>query len=175
MHSQDSNGYFCIFVNNSQLHASFAYSGSTPLTSHCSNLNITDTNWYTLVVNPEIGTDAGSRVLIRISVYDSATAIDQCDLQASGIDNLGSALVLVGGEAGGIQGLLGCLELKVNGKSLNLENVVNNNEIRTDNCGSCDIMPPPCLNGGTCVPLNDYEFNCSCADPYFGDFCGEYC
>ena len=153
------------------MYANLVVSGQTH-TSHCSDLNITDTNWYTLVVEPIIGSDANNRVLISISEIGSAIR-DQCDLQASIINNFRSVPVLVGGGAGGVEGLMGCLELMINFKSLNLEVTVNGDTIHNDDdCGPCDIMP--CLNGGTCVPQNDYdEFSCTCADPYFGDTCGE--
>ena len=174
LQSEVSNDYFHISINNSQLHATVVV-GDQTRTSHCSNLNITDSRWYTLIVEPQIGTDTGSSVSISLSIFGSTIA-DRCDLQASIINNFRSAPVWVGGGAEGVEGLMGCLELMINFRSLNLEVTINDATIRNDDdCGSCDIMPSPCLNEGTCVPLNNYEFNCSCADPYFGDTCGECC
>ena len=177
LQAEDLNGYLHIFISNYQVHASLNASGIT-VTSYCSRVNITNNTWYTLTVEPVVeGCDANCQLYIALSYTADGTTIDQCNLGTPANTSLSSASVVIGGINVGraVDGLMGCLELMVNFNSLNLESIVDNNVIHTDDCGSCDIMPPPCLNGGTCVPLNDYEFNCSCADPYFGDFCGEYC
>ena len=140
------------------------------LSSHCSRVNITNTTWYRLVVEPVVeGCDASCQVNITLAYAADGTIIDQCNLVAIAITILSSAPVVIGGMAVGVEGLMGCLELMVNFNSLNLEGIVDDITIHTNDCGLCDILP--CFNGGLCVPLNDYEFNCSCVDPYFGDFC----
>ena len=175
LQAEDLNGYLHIFISNSQVHASLNISG-TNHSSHCSRVNITNTTWYRLTVEAIVeGCDANCQLNILLAYAADGTAIDQCNLVTSAITSLSYNPVVIGGinVGRGVDGLMGCLELMLNFNSLNLESIVDNNIIRTDDCGSCDIMPPPCLNGGTCAPLNTYEFNCSCADPYFGDFCGE--
>ena len=170
---EDLSGYLYIFISNSQVYASLNISGIT-LSSHCSRVNITSTTWYRLVIESVVeGCDANCQVNIALAYVADGTIIDQCNLATIAVTILSSAPVVIGGMAGGVEGLMGCLELMVNYNSLNLEGVIDDNTIYTNDCGSCDIMP--CLNGGTCVPLNDYEFNCSCVDPYFGEFCGECC
>ena len=178
LQSQDSNSHFRISIDNSQLFASLNASGTT-LNRRCSLVNITGATWYRLTVEPVVeACDAACEMLIALSYAADSTGriIDRCDLDSSAVASFSSIHVVVGGEAGGVEGLMGCLELMVNNEPLNLEGVINGDTIRNDDdCGSCDIMPPPCLNGGTCVPQSDYNFTCSCVSPYFGDTCGECC
>lgn len=43
--------------------------------------------------------------------------------------------------------------------------------VNVDNCGLKSLCErTPCLNGGTCLNINETLFECFCDDKYFGKF-----
>uniref|UniRef100_A0A914EGN7 Uncharacterized protein n=1 Tax=Acrobeloides nanus TaxID=290746 RepID=A0A914EGN7_9BILA len=44
-------------------------------------------------------------------------------------------------------------------------------QLAQSNCSICSLVGQPCLNGGTCVPLDTYRFACACPDNYTGNYC----
>ena len=170
---EEGSDHFRISINNSRLYASLVVGGQTR-TSSCNILNITNTNWYKLVVEPLLGSDAGNEVFLTLyTPPDNPNPSDRCDLRTSLINTFRSTPVVIGGVAGGVSSLMGCLESMLNMQQVNFD-VVPSDTIHIGDCEPCDISPSPCLSGGTCNNVDDYSFNCSCVDPYFGDFCGKY-
>ncbi len=166
LHAESGNNFFRVAINNSKVYISLlvddrAYSSSC-------NLAITPTNWYSLSVEPIVGSDSSDGVSITVSSPHASTRCGVTSLIAV----FSSTSVVVGGEAGGVDGLMGCVELMLNMEPLSLGAVLSD-IIRTNGCQACDIATP-CLNGGKCQPLDDHTFNCSCIDPYHGDYCGKH-
>ena len=171
---EEGSDHFRISISNSQLYASLVYDGQTR-TSSCNMVNITNTNWYKLVIEPLLGSDAGNEVLLTLyTPPDNLNPSDRCDLRTSLINNFRSTTVVIGGVASdtGVSSLIGCLESMLNMQQVNFD-VVLSDAIHTGDCEPCNITPLPCDNGGTCNNVDDYSFNCSCVDPYFGGFCGK--
>ena len=170
---EEGSDHFHISINNSRLYASLVV-GDQTRTSSCNFLYITNTNWYKLVVEPLLGSDAGNEVLLTLfTPPDNPNPSDRCDLRTSLINTFRSTPVVIGGVAGGVSSLMGCLESMLNMQQVNFD-VVPSDTIHIGDCEPCDISPSPCLSGGTCNNVDDYSFNCSCVDPYFGNFCGKY-
>jgi len=144
LHSEDNNNHFRISINNSQVYVKLLVNNYV-LNRTC-DLTITPTNWYRLIVELITGTDASDEVLIVLIDPDSMSS--SCGLQTSILSRFSSTPVVVGGMAGGVDGLVGCLELMFNSDTdlLNLERVLSD-KIHTDNCQPCDI-PDICQNGG---------------------------
>ena len=167
---EEGSDHFRISINNSRLYASLVVDDQTH-TSHCHDLKITNANWYKLVVEPILGSDAGNQVLVTLyTPPDNPIPSDRCDLDIHRISTFCSTPVVIGGTAGGVSSLMGCLESMLNMQQVNFD-IVLSDTMHTGDCEPCDISP--CLNGGTCGNVDDYSFNCSCADAYFGNFCGK--
>jgi len=170
LHSEDDNNHFRISINNSQVYVKLLVNNN--MLNRTCDLTITPTNWYRLIVELIIGSDASEEVLITL--VDPDRMFSSCGLQTSLLSRFSSTPIVVGGMAGGVDGLVGCLELMFNSNTdlLNLEHVLSDT-IHTDNCQPCDI-PDACQNGGSCQNVDDRRFTCNCVAPYFGDFCGKY-
>ena len=98
--------------------------GEQTCTSKCQNLNITNTNWYTLVVEPILGSDA-DQVLLRLYTrpYNGYSS-DRCDLRTRLISTFRSTPVVIGGMAGGMSSLMGCLESMLSMQQVNFDVVL---------------------------------------------------
>ena len=166
LHSENGNNSFRISINNSEVYISVLVD-DIALIDSC-DLTITPYNWYSLTVEAIIGSDSNNRVNVTIS---SPTTSTQCDITTSLIGTFSSTPVVIGGGAGGVEGLMGCLQLMLNMEPVDWKFVLSDT-IQMHGCEACEILTP-CLNGGTCQPLDDQTYNCSCADPYYGDFCGK--
>ena len=167
---EEGSDHFRISINNSRLYTSLVV-GDQTRTSSCNILNITNTNWYKLVVEPILGSDPGREVLLTLfTPPDNPNPSDNCNLRTSLISTFRSTPVVIGGMAGGVSSLMGCLESMLNMQQVNFD-IVLSDTIHTGDCEPCDISP--CLNVGMCGNVDDYSFNCSCADQYFGNTCGK--
>ena len=166
LHAENGNNFFCIAINNSKVYVSLLVD-DTPRSSSC-DLTITPTKWYSLTVEPIVGSDSSDGISVTVN---SPTASAQCGV-TSLITAFSATSVVVGGGAGDVDGLMGCVELMLNMQPLNL-GVVLSDTIQTNGCQACDIATP-CLNGGVCRPFDDRTFNCSCIDHYHGDYCGKW-
>ena len=170
LHSENSaNDHFHIFTNKSQIYVNLQVDNQ--VYSNICNLIISPNYWYTLTVEPVIGSEGGDHFMVSLLQYGSGSVHDQCNLSnlpTGLISSFISSPVVVGGMAGGLDGLVGCLELTLNEEPLNLEVLLSDN-IHADKCQPCDI-PSPCPNGTSCQPLDDRTFTCNCAEP----LCGKY-
>ena len=166
LHAESGSNFFRVAINNSKVLINLLVDDRAH-TSSC-NLTITPTVWYSLTVEPMVGhgSDIGGGISVTVS---SAHASAQCEI-TSLITAFNSTPVVVGGGAGGMDGLMGCVEVMLNMQPVSL-GVVLSDIIRTNDCQACDIATP-CLNEGICQPLDDRTFSCSCIDPYHGDYCG---
>ena len=168
LHSEDSGNYFRVTVDNSQVRVT-ASANSTVSNAVC-DLDINMYEWYIVVVEPVINAiDSASSINVRLDTVIPGVE-RSCDIQGGVATSLSSVPLFVGGSEAGVDGLVGCLEVEYNNAELNLETVLSD-VIEAENCEPCFINP--CTNGGMCFNLNDYEFNCSCVDPFFGRFCGK--
>jgi len=169
LHSEDSGNYFRVAISNSQLLTTVSFEGIEN-TTVCDGLNISMYEWYNVVVEPIImASDSSSEVGVSILQLTSGQATSACPIRNNVLDMFSAVPLVLGSSAAGDDGLMGCLEVEYNLGSLNLDAVLSD-VIVAENCEPCFINP--CMNNGTCMNINDYEFNCSCADPFFGRFCG---
>jgi len=175
LHSEDSSNYFRVSINNTQIVAAASF-GGVEATGVCTGFTVSMYEWYELIIQPVLVPPGDEQPLVLLDVYNlpsqpSQLPIVNCMIQDGILTSFSSVPLVLGGRAANVDGLMGCLELEYNDRVANLETVLTD-DIGTENCEPCSISP--CMNGGTCNNLNDYEFNCSCADPFFGQLCGEY-
>ena len=166
MRAENGNDSLRVSINNSRVYVSVLV-GNRALINSCA-LTITPYYWYSLTIQVIVGSDSDNGVNVTIG---SPTTSTQCNIATSLIGTFSSTPVVIGGGAGGVEGLMGCLRLMLNMQPINWELVVSNT-IQVHGCEACEI-PTPCLNGGMCQPLGDQTYDCSCVDPYYGDFCGK--
>ena len=80
---EEGNDHFHISINNSWLYASLVV-GDQTRTSSCNILNITNINWYKLVIEPLLRSDAGNEVLLTLyTPPGNYNRSDRCDLHTS--------------------------------------------------------------------------------------------
>uniref|UniRef100_UPI00358F08DF basement membrane-specific heparan sulfate proteoglycan core protein isoform X2 n=1 Tax=Myxine glutinosa TaxID=7769 RepID=UPI00358F08DF len=69
-------------------------------------------------------------------------------------------------------GLDGCIgEVLVNGKVLDMmySYIASSDVMQCTEVSPCDCSP--CFNGGSCLALGEFEFQCVCQDNYYGEHC----
>ena len=170
LHSEDSDNYFRVAINNSLLLVTTSFGGAEA-TDLCNDVTISRYEWYSVVIEPIImAADASPEVGVNLERLTSGQAFSTCRISNSILNSFSSFPLVLGGSAADVDGLVGCVELDYNMRMLSFDTVVSS-VIVTDNCEPCSISP--CMNGGMCINIDDREFNCSCADPFFGRFCGE--
>ena len=105
--SESGNNFFRVAINNSKVLISLLVDDRAH-TSSC-NLTITPTTWFSLIVEPMVGhgLDSGGGISVTVS---NANASAQCEV-ISLITAFSSTPVVVGGEVGGMDGLIGCVEV----------------------------------------------------------------
>ena len=167
LHAESGNNFFRLAINNSKVVISLLVDDRARA-STC-NLTITPTTWYSVSVEPMggQGSDIGGGIGVTVSSPDASA---QCEVMSL-ITAFNSTPVVVGGGAGGVDGLIGCVEVMLNIQPVSLGAVLSD-IIQANGCQACDIATP-CLNEGICQPLDDRTFSCSCIDPYHGDYCGK--
>ena len=168
LHTENGSSFFRIFINNSKVYMSVLVD-DLAYTNSC-NLTITSNNWYSLTLEAIVRSDSSDGVNVTIS---SPTNSTQCNLVTSIIGAFSSTALVIRGGAGDVEGLMGCVKLMLNMQPIDFRLVLSDT-IQKNGCEACEISTP-WLNGGTCQPLGDQTFSCSCVDPYYGDFYGKCC